>query len=259
MICVRTNEIRPYFTKVTLTTTDGEQIIYTDTPSMYESMVGKFSHILTVKSEPVILTDDQKSRLESLQTLVGILEEKSEREASVFVEEGYLSPWDNCDGGVCAMQPLLKILPKWEEVCRAVLLSKYKDLLASTRYDKECGGVKFNGMTAFTDKQAQASITSTIIMFQLGGLTSTKFKFVDGWQVVDKNALVQLGITVATHVQICFNVEEEMYTKLLQLPFKELAAYKNNPFETREQEDAIDLVEEYNNTVDALEINMAKA
>lgn len=258
MIRVRSNEIRPYFSKVTLSTTDGEQVIYTDTPSTYEAMVDKFKHITAAKVEPVTLTENQQARLESLRTLVGELEEKSEREASIFVEDGYLSPWDNCDGGVCQVQPLLKLLPKWEGVAREALLGKYKEQLAAVRYDRECGGVKFNGMTAFTDKQAQASITSTMVMFQTGVIKTTKFKFVDGWQELDTNSLTQLGITVATHVQICFNVEEDLVNKLSQLPFKELAKYKNNPYETREQEGAGDIVVDYNATVDNLEINMAK-
>lgn len=258
MIRVRNNEIRTYFNKITLTTTSGEEVHYTDTPSTYESMVDKFKHIISCKSELVVLTEEQEARLTSLKTLTGELEEKSEREASDFVADGYISPWDNCDGGVCNIQPLLKLLPKWEGVCRNALLAKYKEILASVRYDRECGGTKFNGMTAFTDKQAQASISSTITMFQVGGIKSTKFKFVDGWQELDFASLTQLGITVATHVQICFNIEEELNTKLAALPFKELAKYKNNPYETREQEGAQDLLEIYNALVDQYEVNMAK-
>lgn len=258
MIRVRNNEIRPYFTKVTLTTTNGEEVHYTDTPSTYEAMVDKFKHITACKSEPVVLTEEQEARLTSLRTLVGELEEKSEREASIFVTDGYISPWDNCDGGACAIQPMLKLLPKWEGVCRETLLAKYKEVLASVRYDRECGGVKFNGMTAFTDKQAQASITSTMTMFQVAGIKTTKFKFIDGWQELDYSSLVQLGVAVATHVQICFEVEEGLVNKLSALPFKELAKFKNNPYETREQEGAQDLTELYNATVDQQEANMAK-
>ena len=258
MIRVTNKEIRTYFSKVTLSTTSGEEIIYTDTPSTYEAMVDKFKHIHACKIEPVELSEEQQARLTALQSLVGELEEKSEPQAANFVKDGYISPWDNCDGGVCQIQPMLKLLPKWEGVCRESLLSKYKEMLASVRYDRECGGTKFNGMTAFTDKQAQASIASTITMFQVGGMKSTKFKFMDGWQELDFASLAQLGVTVATHVQICFNVEEELVNKLSTLPFKELAKFKNNPYENREQEDAQDLIELYNTTVDQQEANMAK-
>ena len=259
MIKVTTTEIRPYYTKVLLTTTDGEQTIYTDSPSQYEEMVSKFKHIISCKSEPVTLDADQESRLTAVRGLLGDLTDRDELQVTNFVQYGYITPWeegDSVQGRV--LEPMLRLLTKWEGVAREALLSKYKDILASVRYDKECGGVKFNGLIAFTDKQAQASITSTITMFQLGGIKTTKFKFVDGWQEVDLNTLVQLGMTVATHVQICFNAEEAIVEKLKAIPYKQLAMFKENPFESITTEDAQSVEQLYNDTVDQYSATMLK-
>lgn len=256
MIKVSSTEIRPYFCKVTLTTTSGDQEIYTDTPSQYEIMVNNFNHILNCKTEGVQLSDEETKRLTALQTLVGQLEEKSEPAACNFVKYGYISPFDDCDGGVCTMQPMLKLLETWEYESKQALISKYKEILASTRYDLECGGVEFNGMTAYSDKQSQASISSTVQLFQVGGLESTKFKFMDGWQILTFDQMKLLALTVASHVQICFNAEELTSTKLNTMSLKELASFKENPFESKQNNEA-SVVTLYKETVNTLKAQLA--
>lgn len=256
MIYVSTTEIRPYYNKVTIETTSGTNIVYTDTPSQYENMVNKFNHIKNVTVELNTLTEDQQQRLNGLQLLKGSISSKHEPQANNFVQYGYISPFGNIDPKQGEVDPFQTILPKYEGVVKESLLSAYKDILASVRYDRECGGIKFNGMEAFTDKQAQASITSTITLLQLSGMKSTKFKFVDGWQELDLNGIIQLGVTVATHVQICFNVEEQLNAKFKLLTLKELASYASNPYEST-QEAGEDITVTYNTLVDQLEASMA--
>lgn len=256
MIRVREQAIRPYFNKVTLTTTSGDQIIYTDTPSTYETMVDKFKHITDCKIEAVTLTDDQQTRLNALQALVGELEEKAELEATNFVQYGYVSPIDNCKDGSCAPQPMLKLLAKWDGVSKNALLNVYKEKLAEIRKTREFAGVKFNGMTADTEKQDQNSINNTITVLEKTGVKTVKFKFRDGWQELDLNALILLAAKVATHVQICFEVEENIVNKLQSMSLLELAYLKENPYNTINKEDAVSLDQLFNSTVDQLESTM---
>lgn len=247
MIRVRGNEIRTYFNKVILTTNDGVQTIYTDTPSIYQDMVGKFHHVHKCEVSSVDLTEEQQKRLKALQSLTGRLEEKSELLAQHFVEDGYLSPFDDCDGGVCQLQPMLELLSEFGNDSKTLLINKYKEKLAALRYDKECAGCVFNGMMAYTDKQAQASINATYSMFQMGAMQNTKFKFMDGWQVLNMDQMKMLAITVAQHVQICFNAEEEVANKLAIKSLKELASYVDNPYESNREgkEDSGNLSVEY--------------
>lgn len=255
MIYVSNTEIRPYYNKVTIETTSGTNIIYTDTPSQYENMVNKFNHINNVTVEINTLTEDQQQRLNGLQVLKGSLNARHEPKAGTFVQYGYISPFGNLDPNQGEVDPFQTILPRYEGVAIESLLSAYKDILASTRYDRECGGIKFNGLTAYTDKQAQASITSTITLLQLSSIKTTKFKFVDGWQELDLNGIIQLGVIIATHVQICFNVEEQIIAKLKLYTLKELASLINNPYEANTSGDNI--IDMYNNLVDQLESTMA--
>lgn len=256
MIRVRNNEVRAYFCKVTMTTTDGTQVIYTDTPSEYQEMVGKFPHILKVDMENVVLDEEQQKRLNAVIDIKSALEEKWELQVSNFVKDGYLVPADECKDCGRVKSPLEVLLPKYESVSKNTLVNTYKEKLAEIRYNKEVGGCSFNGMIAFTDKQAQSSISNTVLTFQVTGMESTRFKFVDGWQILTYDQLVLLAKRVAYHVQICFNAEEIIGTRLAMLSNKELCGYSDNPYGVPAEADAKEpksLQEEYDAEITKLE------
>ena len=258
MIRVRNNEIRPYFSKVTLTTTSGDEIHYTDTPSLYEAMVDKFKHITGCSIESVTLTDDEQTRLDALKDLTGELEEKAELEAFNFVKYGYVSPINYCKDGSCAPQPMLKLLAKWDGVSKEALITSYKSQLGTIRKVREFGGVRFNGMIADTEKQDQNSISNTVLVLEKTSMKSVKFKFRDGWQELTLDSLILLASKVATHVQICFEVEEAIASKLRSMTLLELANLKENPFGNNQGENVVSLEVMYNAAVDQAEESMEK-
>lgn len=255
MVRIRENEIRLFYNKVTLNTTSGDEVIYTDTPSMYQEMVEKFKHILSCTVEPVTLTDEQNKRLEALKNLTGRIEEKSELVATNFVVYGYIDPCGSC--GDCEKSndecnPLKPLLGTWGEGSKAELLRVYREKLAAIRYDVECSGCEFNGMIAFTDKQAQASINTTLSLFDKGIMKQTKFKFVDGWQIMNAVSMTKLAIDVVKHVQTSFNAEENISSRLASKSLKELAHYVDNPYNTATKADAGDLTKEFKEEVSRL-------
>lgn len=256
MIKISKIEIRPYFCKVILTDTNGDNEIYTDEPSMYQAMVSKFTHVLNCKVENTVLTDKQNERLAALQSLVGELETKSEPEASNFVKYGYISPFDNCNGGVCSPQPMLKLLDTWGNESKQALMTLYKEVLASERYSIECCGVEFNGMKAYSDKQAQSSITSTLQLFSIGGIDSINFKFMDGWQVLTAEQFKLFAVTLSNHIQVCFNAEKVAIEKLNAMTLKELASFKENKFDGSRANKTESIVTLYKETLSALKAQL---
>lgn len=254
MIRINGREIRTYNCKVTLTTLTGEEIHYTDTPSLYETMVDKFKHIISVKIEPVELTADQNTRLEALRSLSGELEEKHERVATDFVRDGYLSPQKPCE--TCAPRPMIKLLAKWDGVAKEALLAKYKSLLGDIRKVREFGGVKFRGYTAGSEKEDQNSISNTVMVLEKTGINSVNFKFKDGWSELTLNDMILLSAKVATHVQLCFVAENQIVEQLKKLPLEALYLFKENPYESVQEENKPSIETMYNELLDKLEETM---
>ena len=108
---------------------------------------------------------------------------------------------------------------------RAALL----DEIAAKRYAVETGGLTFpGGMCIGTDRQDQAIITGAVSAIQLGQ-SIFDWKGADGtWITLTDKQIVQIGATVAAHVQACFSAEKRHCEAVSALKDDKLDGYDVN-------------------------------
>ena len=108
---------------------------------------------------------------------------------------------------------------------RAALL----DEIAAKRYAVETGGLILPiGMCIGTDRQDQAIITGAISAIQLGQ-SIFDWKGADGtWITLTDKQIMQIGATVAAHVQACFSAERRHCELVAELKDNKLDEYDIN-------------------------------
>lgn len=89
-----------------------------------------------------------------------------------------------------------------------------KQLLAAYRFQVETAGLKTDGGTVATDRQSQAQLASAYNSLKNGVLTQTRWKAEDGWIDMTVDTVEPIVKMVATHVDQCFQTEEQVETQI---------------------------------------------
>lgn len=189
---------------------------YTDNVSEYETLINKFSHLSNLVVSDVVPTPEQEARLVVLNGLDLSLVDHWGAEVLEFVKSGYIDPTSSSILSTIADQYLAE--------SKIYVVSNMASKIAEVRYNKEISGVDFNGLTVKTDRESQSTITSSLLSFTAGILTSINFKFVNGWQELDAAGFSALAMTVAGHVNKCFTAEKAVLAKLNDLQLEDLIA-----------------------------------
>lgn len=192
----------------------------TNTPSEYEIMVSNNIKLSNFKLTSFSPTDEQRERLAKVNALEKVAEYGGWcMDVHNYVIDGYV---DN--NSVDFVQE--HFLEECKESSREVILNKLKAEVASLRYDKEVGGVSYNGYTVHTDRTSQATITSTVVLFNTGAIETINFKCAnDKWLMnLTKEQFTKLALGVSGHVNACFTAEAKVNEELSKLPFEVLSA-----------------------------------
>jgi hypothetical protein len=101
-------------------------------------------------------------------------------------------------------------LPALEDVRRQKL-----DQLASVRWERETGGMTFNGMAVATDAVSQTKIIGAVVGAQIDPNAVINWKMADGTFVtLDAQAITAVAMAVRAHVQACFDREAELKVEI---------------------------------------------
>lgn len=85
------------------------------------------------------------------------------------------------------------------------------DALAAKRWEKEAGGIVFNGMTVATDAVSQTKIIGAVVGAQMDPQSTIQWKMADGsFSTLDATAVLAMAMAVRAHVQACFDNEAEI-------------------------------------------------
>jgi hypothetical protein len=80
--------------------------------------------------------------------------------------------------------------------------------LANVRWQKETGGMSFNGMPLSTDVVSQTKYIGALVGVQIDPLTTLNWKLSDGTFVtLDAAAITAVAMAVRAHIQACFDNE----------------------------------------------------
>lgn len=200
---------------------NGEPVeIHTTNPSQLENMCKKnttrFSEFKISKVEP---TDEQISRLETVNSLKLVDPESWTQQLSYFVESGYVV--SNCPSFMSKLKALNT------QSSKEYLISNIKTKLSSAKSEMETAGCDFFGLTVKTDSEAQSKITSTLVSMQAGIISSVNFKFGSTWVELTKDQFSVLVSIVTTHIQSCFNAEKQVVASLQSMTYNDLEKLGN--------------------------------
>lgn len=192
-------------------------VVYTDSPSLYMDMCknDKVRFSSPVMSEN-ILTPEQDQRLNEILSLQ-IPEDKLElhlSEATDYVRDGYFRPEPR--------ELLVEFAKTKEEQSKEWFRKRHLADLAAIRWKKEVAGAPYGEFIVASDEASISKITGTIVSFQAGVLTTTDFKFTNGWKTVDAAEMSKIAGTVSSYVALCFKAENIVKEKLMNMSLQEL-------------------------------------
>ena len=200
---------------------------YTDRVEDYTAMAKADPGISDFYSEPVSLTSEQQDRLNFLNSqdldpneLVTYI-----KEYSSFVSLGYV---DND----CQVSLLLQLREKYKDSAKISLLGALEDINKSCRQKKEANGVKFRDVVVDTDRDAQSSIASSILLLTSQNGRPAIMETVDfkcqNSQFLSKLTLddmLEMSAVVSSYVQACYTTEARLMAYFSSLENDELLKF----------------------------------
>jgi hypothetical protein len=93
---------------------------------------------------------------------------------------------------------------------------RFKDELATYRWEKEVGGINYGGLPIATDDRSKLMINGAYnkAIDEADPTATRKFKATGGFVTVDNATIIAVALAVADHVQKCFDAEEIVYNNI---------------------------------------------
>ncbi len=220
MVNVNKNGCKFYTKKVTFKDNGVLVTQYTNNSSEFESLINRFKHLSDITIEDVSPTTEQVSRLEVVNGLDLSMVEYWNAEITNFVMYGFIDPETN--------SILTEIASTYTVESKEYIIAKLSQEVASHRYEREVGGVEYNGKIATTDRESQSTVASSMMSFISGTLTSIDYKFKNGWETFDNTTFPLFVKVVGDHVSNCFAAEKIVSNRLETMLLEELTAVDDN-------------------------------
>ena len=204
------------FYKLVITFKDAgeDRIAYVDSDHDHREMFSKSAMFTDIQIKPVKPTQEQIDRLAEVNALDLDNAEIWADSINKYIQHGYIKS---------AETPIIgKFFIEAEQTTKQHLIDVIGSKLAEHRYNKEVSGSKYETYEVLTDRESQATITSTIVALQAGLLTSVNFKFKNGWKELDAVEFVKVATSISNHVNDCFKAEELTIRTLEALTIEEL-------------------------------------
>jgi hypothetical protein len=92
--------------------------------------------------------------------------------------------------------------------------------LAEIRYQRETAGITMpDGFLIRTDRESQFQILGVSLSFQAGVITSTQFKGLNEWKIIDAAYAESVTKAVTDYVQACFANEKSISDSIAAADF----------------------------------------
>lgn len=205
------------FYKLVITFKDAgeDRIAYVDSDHDHREMFSKSAMFTDVQIKPVKPTQEQIDRLAEVNALDLTNAEIWSDTINKYVQYGYVKSSTAKIAGDL-------LTPAVEESSKKHLLDILSAKLATYRYEKEISGVNYGEYIVQTDRESQATATSTIVALQGGLIQQVNFKFKNGWKALDASEFLTVATLLSVYVNSCFAAEEMTINTLAGLPFEEL-------------------------------------
>lgn len=214
MVNVRKEGCEFYSTKISFKDSGEQRLVYVNDTTDHLNMFDRSARFTDILITKVVPTAEQISRLEAVNNEDLELAEIWSSVVNDYIQHGYVK---NSEVPVVG-----KFYEDSIETSKQHLLSVIGEKVAEHRYNKEVSGSKYETYEVLTDRESQATITSTIVALQAGLLTSVNFKFKNGWKELDAVEFVKVATSISNHVNDCFKAEELTIRTLEALTIEEL-------------------------------------
>lgn len=214
MVNVRNEGSKFFSTKITFKDSGEDRVAYVDDTTDHLNLFdrsARYTDIKIVKVEPTL---EQQARLDLINAENVENIELWSSVVNDYIQYGYIKS---------AETPIVgKFYIEAEQTTKQHLIDVIGSKLAEHRYNKEVSGSKYETYEVLTDRESQATITSTIVALQAGLLASVNFKFKNGWKELDAVEFVKVATSISNHVNNCFKAEELTIRTLEALTIEEL-------------------------------------
>lgn len=232
-----------FFSKKISFKDSGEQrVAYVNDTTDHLNLFDRSARYTDISITEVSPTVEQASRLEAINSEDLELAEIWSSVVNDYIQYGYVK---NSEVPVVG-----KFYEDSIETSKQYLLNIISEKVAEHRYNKEVNGAKYGTYIVKTDRESQATITSTVVALQAGLINSVEFKFQNGWKTLDTTEFFNVAMVISGHVNNCFKAENTTLTTLSNLPLEELIpiVYSENKM------DMIDGEELTEDTLDPIEM-----
>ena len=110
--------------------------------------------------------------------------------------------------------------PTWQQITDEAAIYTKEDLfthLAAYRYSKEVGGVVIGGLPVPTDDRTKTLLVGAYndAIYEANPTRERKFKIGSGFITLTNADLMGIALTIAAHVQKCFDCESTIFSQIL--------------------------------------------
>lgn len=244
MVNVKKEGCAFYSTKVSFKDSGEQRVAYVDDTTDHLNLFDRSARYTDISITKVSPTVEQASRLEAINSEDLELAELWSSDVNDYIQYGYVK---NSEVPVVG-----KFYEDSIETSKQHLLSIIGEKVAEHRYNKEVNGAKYGEFIVKTDRESQATITSTVVALQAGLVSNVEFKFQNGWKTLDTTEFFNVAKIISEHVNNCFKAENATLTTLGNLPLEELIPIVypeynmdmlNGEEEQTVQEDVLDPIE----------------
>ncbi len=214
MVNVKKEGCTFYSTKVSFKDSGEQRVAYVDDTTDHLNLFDRSARYTDISITKVSPTVEQASRLEAINSEDLELAELWSSQVNDYIQYGYVK---NSEVPVVG-----KFYEDSIETSKRHLLNKISEKVAEHRYNKEVNGANYGTYIVKTDRESQATITSTVVALQAGLVSNVEFKFQNGWKTLDTTEFFNVATIISGHVNNCFKAENTTLTTLGNLPLEEL-------------------------------------
>lgn len=198
---------------------------YTKDKTMYNNLERLNPNVSDLKVSNTVLDEKQQERLDKLNTLKtpeadGML---YILEFTNFVMYGYIKEETKC-------VQLASLYEEYKNASKEHFLNILLEVNKAIRKEKESAGVKYGDVIVDTDRECQASLTSSVTMLKAKLAKTVDFKCRNNQYLLNQTLkdILTLSSTVACYTQTCYSVEAMVSTYLSGLSVRELVELSIN-------------------------------
>lgn len=196
--------------KVSFMDDDNLRVNYSSDRQHYEKLVARWGHLTNLKFEPVVPTQEQQNRLDTINAIDDPAKFLHTYDCNLFVQFNAVHPENQAQ----FLEQFRS--PETENNMLEVYKTELKDAARKKRWEVETSGITVDGINLRTDEKSQTRIAN-LVTTVIADEESQEFHFESDhgvWSLISRATAVAIGKAVSRHVQACFTHCKEIHEEI---------------------------------------------